>query len=250
MLVLASAVISIVALVVIAAPYADGTAVTVVFLAGAGVAILWAAQALLAWRRAVRRRQPFGLAVDDGGAISLLWLAPPLVVAATVFWSLAGGGSSPAARTAAYAEAWWSGRAERAAEGFEAPLDPAVLEAAWARQAPRLRNLLVAAAAEAGPSGGIDPDRPFESIRSSEVPSGGEAAATTRVIRLELVKRVPARDSLLGIVGTTTQRLEPVAEIGRIELRLVRTPGPVGGLPPVESWRIVRVLALDETIGG
>jgi len=247
--VLVVAVAWLIALATIAAPYADGTAATLVFLAGAGLAIFWAAQALVAWRRAVQRRQASEVPTDDGGAMALLWLAPVVVAAATVFWSLAGGGAGPGARAAAYAEAWWAGRAERASTDFVDTLAPATLEAAWARQSPRLRNLLVSAAAQAGPTGGIDPDRPFDSIRSTEEPGDG-ADATTRTIRLELVSRVPVRDSLFGILQTTSQRLEPVADIGTIELRLVRTPGPVEGLPRVESWRIVRVLALGETIGG
>jgi hypothetical protein len=248
-LVLIAAVAWLIALAAIAAPYADGTAATLVFLAGAGLAVFWAAQALLAWRQAVRRREALGLTTDDGGAIALLWLAPVVVVAATVFWSLAGAGAGPGARAAAYAEAWWAGRAERASTGFVNALDPTTLEAAWARQAPRLRNLLVSAAAGAGPTGGFDPDRPFDSIRSTEERGSGVDPAT-RTIALELVRRVPVRDSLLGFFQTTSQRLEPVADIGTIELRLVRTAGPFEGLPPVESWRIARVVALGETIGG
>jgi hypothetical protein len=248
-LVLVIAIAWLIGLGTIAAPYADGTAATLVFLAGAGLAIFWAAQALFAWRRAVRRREAAGLATDDGGAMALLWLAPVVVAAATVFWSIAGGGAGPGARGASYAEAWWAGRAERASAGFVEALDAATLEAAWERQSPRLRNLLVSAAAQAGPAGGIDPDRPFDSIRSTEEPGDG-ADGTTRTIRLELVRRVAVRDSLLGFLQTTSQRLEPVADVGTIELRLVRTPGPVEGMPRVESWRIVRVVALGETIGG
>ncbi len=247
--ILAGAAVGLVGLVLLALPYADGTAVALVFLVGAALAIAWVAQALLAWRRAVARRATFDLPTDDGGALAVLWLAPVVIVAATVFWSLAGGGASPSARAAAYAEAWWADRPERAVDGFTSPLDPAAIEAAWARQGPRLRNALVAAAAEAGPGSGIDPDRPFESIRfSQESADGGDGS--TRVIRMEIVRRVQSQESLLGIVRTTSQRLEPVSEIGRIELRLERTPGPFAPMPDVEIWRIVTVTALDETIGG
>jgi hypothetical protein len=238
------------ALLLLGLPYADGTAVALVFLAGATLTIGWAAQALAAWRRAVRRRQAFDLPTDDGGALAVLWVAPVTILAATVFWSLSGAGASPGARAATYAGAWWTDRAERAAEGFAPPVDPAALRAAWDRQEARLRNALVAAAAEAGPGGSIDPDRPFESIRFTEEPATDGDRDTTRTVRLEIVRRVLVSDTILGFVRTRSQRLESVADIGRIELRLERTPGPLGPLPPVETWRIVSVEALGESIGG
>ena len=242
------ALVGILVLVLIGLPYADGTAVSLVFLAGAALAIGWAGQALLAWRRAVRRRELLDLPTDDGGAMSVLWLAPVVVVAATVFWSFSGAGASPDARAAAYAESWWRGRAEPAAAGFAPPLDAAVLDEAWARQDARLRNLLVTAAAETGASGGIDPDRPFESIRFTEEAVG--ASPTTRTVRMDIVKRVLVRDTVLGVVATTSLELVPVADVGVIELRLEELPGPIPALPASTSWRIVRVVALGETIPG
>lgn len=249
-MVFAAAILGVLVLVLVALPYADGTAVDVVFLAGAVLLIAWAGQALLAWRRAVRRRERFGQPADDGGATSVLWLAPVVVILATVFWSLAGTGASPGARAAAYAEAWWEGRAERAAGGFTTPVDPATLAAAWARQDPRLRNALVTAAAAAGPSSGIDPDHPFGSIRFSEVGPAGAAGDASRTIQMEIVKRVRSDDRLLGVLPVTTQETVAVETVGTIELELVRLPGPVGGLPSIDSWRIRRVVALGETITG
>lgn len=247
-LVLALAVAGLAAFVVMALPYVGGTLVELVFLAGAALVLGWAAQALIAWRRAVRRREALGLATDDGGALAVLWLAPVAIAAATVFWSVAGAGASPGSRAAAYVGAWWEDRPEAAADDFVPPLDPAAIEAAWGRQADRLHNALVRAAAEA-PAGGIDPDRPFESIRFSEDQAAG-AADTARTIRMDIVSRVLVQDRLLGVLPTTSQRLETVAEVGSIELQLERAPGPLEGSPPVETWRIVQVTVLGEALPG
>jgi hypothetical protein len=144
--------------------------------------------------------------------------------------------------------AWWEDRPGQAADDFAPPVDPADVEAAWARQDDRLHNALVRAAAEA-PGGGIDPDRPFESVRFTEEPGGGQED-TSRTVRMDIVSRVVVQERLLGVLPATSQRLETVAQVGSIELRLERMPGPLEGLPEVETWRIVRVIVLGEAVPG
>ena len=226
-------------------PYAGGTWVVVPFVIGSAVTIAWAGQAVAAWRRAAWRSERLGLA--PGGGLVLLAIAPLVALSSSTFWAFAGDGASPGARTAAYLSAWWDGRAVAGAAGFVDPPEPGILGATWERQRTRLRNLAVTASAVAGPTGGIDPDRPFASVRVTELPVAAGADADRRTLRLVLVRQDVARDRVLGLAATT-RRVVPVVELGTIELVRVESPHPLG-LPPVARWSVVEVDLLGETIG-
>ncbi len=241
------AVLGLVGLLALGPTYAGGTAVSVVFLGGAVLSVFWAVQALAAWRRAARRRERAGLPADDRGAWAILVVAPFVVIIATGFWVVAGDGASPASRSAAYAAAWWESRETAGSDDFVEPIPPAELAAAWARQDAALQTLLATASAQAGPAGGIDPSRPWDSIRFTEVPAGSDPEH--RTVTMTLVKRVVVQDTALGFLPATATQLVPVADIGRIDLRLIGSPPPLAGLPAVHVWLIERVDALGETIG-
>jgi hypothetical protein len=232
--------------VAITLPYADGTWVGVPFLAGAALATAWIGQAVVAWRRAAGRAARLGR--DTGDGLVLLAAVVVSALAATSFWSVAGDGASAAARTSAYVTAWRQERVEAARSAMSAPPDVAVLAAAWARQSARLRTIASVAAA-ADPSAGIDPDRPFSSVRSTEVGASPGSADGQRTVRLDLVRHESVPSRVLGL-STRTTRLVTLAELGTIELRLVETPHPIALMPPVRRWTIVRVDLLGESLGG
>ncbi len=236
-------------LAVLGPPMADGPGIQAVFLAGTVVLGMWAVQALHAYRLTVRRRVPFGLSGGDGHAIEVLWLVPLAVVLATAFWGALGRASSPGAVLDRYVNAWDDARPADAVQLFVTPVDGHALAAVWQRQAPRLRNGLVLAAASIGEGSGIDPDRPFDSLRfdllgaSANPEPDGTVRATVRVVR-----SVTRRGTFLGFVPTTSQEVVPVLDLGRIDLRLVPVPGPVAGVS-TEVWQIESIALLDETLG-
>ncbi len=260
------------ALLLGALPYASGTASGLVFVALAAFVAAWAAQALDAERRARRRLAPFARAdaAVAGAAVELLWLAPVVVAGATAYWALAGAGGSPDDVVAAYVARWRAGQATEAAALFATPPDPATIRSAWDRQAPRLANMVVAAAAQAGPDGGIDPAEPWRSVRwvdaaSVEPTPGGPAAVTggvpsdeagqsevagRSVVTAVVVRRQSDVDAFLGLVPTRVVRSVPVGELGTIVLRTVSSPGPVSGAPPIVTWRIATLDLLGERLGG
>src|SRR5207253_1292589 len=86
-----------------------------------------------------------------------------------------------------------------------------VVLGAWGREEPRLRNALVVAVAAAGSNSGLDPARPFDAVRwEADQPS----ADRNVVVHARIVRRYTARDSFLGLVPTTIQRLVPIADLG------------------------------------
>jgi hypothetical protein len=240
-------------LALVAAPYIRGTDSGIVFLAGSLFVAAWAAQALHAERRARRRSAPYA---PDGrhpsAAVELLWLAPVVVVGATAFWSLTGPATSADDLLAEYVRLWRAGRAAEAAALFAVAPDPSTLGSVWQRQAARLTNESITAAVEAGPDGGIDPRRPWDAVRWEEPPNESATSAPTggRTAVGVVVRRETVRDTFVGLVPTTSQRLIPVTTLGTIQLRTVELAGPFRGAPPVVVWRIGGLELLGERLGG
>ncbi|HEU4671954.1 MAG TPA: hypothetical protein VFS32_03565 [Candidatus Limnocylindrales bacterium] len=254
-------------IVLLALPYASGTESGLVFVSLAAFVAAWAAQAIHAERRARRRLAPYlpPGAPPAGAAAELLWLAPVVVAGATAFWALAGPAASPDDVLADYVGRWRAGQATEAAALFAAPPDPGSLRAAWDRQAPRLANAAIAAAAQAGPDGGIDPARPWESVRWEDADTvatalgeppagapdnGSDAGVGRSVVAGVVVRQQSDRDTFLGLVPTRVVRLVPVTGIGTVTLRTVALPGPLDGAPPIVVWRIAAIDLLEERIGG
>jgi hypothetical protein len=234
---------------VLAWAYASGPAVGAVFVVGTAVTVAWLGQAIHASRRAARRWERQGSPARAGGAGVLVVGTAVATCLAVLFWAMAGEGGSPAARAAAYAAAWWSGRPAEAADDFDPPLDPTAVATAWAEKTPRLRNALVAASADAGPLGGIDPDRPFDSVRFTPLSTVPDPTAGRVVLGVDIVRRVPQPTRILGILPATATGIETVERIGTMTVRLV--PGESTGLPiPAgSSWRIEAVDILGTSLG-
>jgi hypothetical protein len=240
-------------LLVIAWAYAAGPAATIVFLLGTSFAAAWLAQAIHASRRAARRWERGGTPSPRGGLGAVVAGLAVATLLAVLFWSIAGEGASAASRASAYAAAWWAGRPEAAAGAFDPPLDPAAIDTAWAEQTPRLRNALVSAAADAGPLGGIDPDRPFDSVRfvpvTADEAARGGADDDRAVFDVEIVRRVRQPTRLLGILPATSTVIETAERIGTVTLRLVGGDRS-GLLPGIPSWRVETVDLFGTSIGG
>jgi hypothetical protein len=238
--------LAIAGLVLVGVPLASGTAANWVFLGGTLVLALWAGQAIHAYRRAVHRREPFGLSGADGGAIEVLWLAPIGIVAATIFWAVAGSSASAETTVSRYAADWEAGNATDASQLFVGAIDGAEVSDAWDRELPRLRNALVVAAAAAGPGGGIDPALPFDALRWEADPPAPDGRV---VVHVRLVRQEIVRDTFFGLVPTTRQRLVPIDDLGTLTLVRVANAGPVGGQPRIQAWRIENATMLGESIG-
>lgn len=226
-------------------PLLDGELGGVVLAGGAAFVAAWAAVALDAYRAAVGRRVAAGLPEGGGGAIELLWLAVPAIAGTLVLWGLGGSAARPDAVLARYVDDWRRGDTGAAATLVDA--SPSRLGEAWATQAARLRNELVLAAGAAGPGSGIDPDRPFESVRFV---ARGPDAADRRIVALEIVRRTAVRGSLLGLLPSSSQVLVPVAELGTVELRRVERASGRLGVPSSGAWRIGRIDLLGEQLPG
>jgi hypothetical protein len=207
---------------------------------------------------------PFAEGAPPRAAVDLLWLAPVVVVAATAFWTLSGPASSADAVLAQYVDLWRAGRTADAAALFAVAPDPVALGETWQRQSARLANETIRAAAVVGPAGAIDPAQPWESLRwdveagpnEDEGPDGTPAPGALpavpgrTLVTASIVRRDTVRDSFLGLVPTTSQRLVPVATLGSVRLRTVELPGPFDGAPPVVAWRIDALDLLGERLGG
>ncbi|HEU4572522.1 MAG TPA: hypothetical protein VFR93_07525 [Candidatus Limnocylindrales bacterium] len=248
--------VAVAALVLVAGPYARGTAKGFVFLALAAFVAVWGLQAIAAGRRAAQRAAPFTTGAGSGGAVELLWLAPVIVAGATAFWSLSGAASSPDDVVAEYLGLWQAGRAADAAPLLVAPPEPSTLADAWSRERARLTNETIRAGAQAGPDADIDVDDPWGSVRwqdADDRPNGSgvaTVAADEKVVEAVIVRRQAERGSFLGVVPTTSVRLVPVASLGSIRLQVVDLPPPIAGAPPVRVWRVAGVDLLGERFGG
>lgn len=234
-------------------PLVDGTFTWLLFVGGLIFGAAWAAVALHAYRRAVRRREAFGLSGADGGASELLWLAPAAIVGMTVLWGVGGTLARPDATLARYVRDWRAGDGVDAAALLvapAAPVAPAAVEAAWGRQLARLGNELLRLDAAGGEDDGIDPDHPFESVRfvAPDGPSGGTGSDRQR-FEAEIVRRETAHDTFFGLFPTTSQVIVPVADLGWIDLRRVDRTSGRAGVPDDQAWLIAGMDLLGERLG-
>jgi hypothetical protein len=257
----AAEIASLAALAWFAPPLLDGSLVLAIFVAGVAFLAAWGAIAVLAYRRAIRRRTadrsdghggPDGdddganadNAGPDGGAADLLWLAPVAIVGMTILWAVGGSLARPDATLARYVHDWQSGNAEGAVSLFVVPPTPADLEATWQRQLAALHDELVALEAEGG-GVGVEPDQPFASMRFVE-PAEGGGTGDRRRVQVQIVRRETTRSSFFGLFPTTSQVLVPVADLGWLEFRWVSRPSGRVGVPHSPVWLVDRFDLLGE----
>jgi hypothetical protein len=97
------------------------------------------------------------------------------------------------------------------------------------------------AAALYGPTSGIDPDQPFNSLRFTELPATSSDSA---LVDVEIVRRQRVETVLLGFIPTATQETVVVEELGMVRLMSQPAPAPAW-LPSFQTgarvWRIETV---------
>lgn len=229
--------IAIIAVALLAIDLIDGTRWLVVFPPLAALIVVWIGQAVAAHNRAVREGG------EPGGEIAIALLLPLAVTVLTVFWLLGGRHGSPSATLQAYIEAWISDRPEVAATLFTTPRTTDSLSTDWAAQRAALTGRIATARATYGESSGLDPDKPFNSLRFSQATAEGEGRVGMVV---EIVRSRRVETTVLGIVPTAGQETVAIERDMTIWLELQRQPPPAwmpfGGFDSY-SWRISSIEA-------
>lgn len=205
----------------------DGTRWLAVFAPLLLLIVVWLGQAVHAHRRAIAR------GAKPGGEIQVAAFLPFALTALTLFWLVGGRQGSPAATVEAYMEAWMDSRPDTAAGLFAGPPTPE-LSSQWASTLDLIRQDLGAGRTAYGEQSGLDPARPFNSLRVTQV---DESAGSAHFV-VEIVRSERFATTVLGIIPTAGQRtvvLEPVVEF---ELREELQPG---AWLPSSRWRITSV---------
>lgn len=224
--------LAIAALILVAAQLIDGTRWLAVFPPLAALLVIWLAQAVHAYRRAVE------LGAQPGGELQAGFFLPVAVAVLTLFWLVGGRHGSPAATLESYVLAWMSGRPDAAASLYVSPPTTESLGATWNLQAAYLTNRIATLAEQYGPASGLDPERPFDNLRFKEpTPDGpGRQRVEVDIVRLQRVET-----TVLGIVPTAGQQTVLVEQAGVITVALIPQPPldwlPVGRLESF-AWRI------------
>ena len=231
--------LAIAGLVLVGVQLIDGTRWLVVFPPLAALLVVWLAQAVHAYRRAVE------LGAQPGGELQAGLFLPVAVAVLTTFWLIGGRHGSPTATLEGYVLAWMSGRTEAASSLYVSPPTAEGLGTTWGLQSAYLRDRIASFARQYGPTSGLDPERPFDNLRfgAPTVDGPGRQRVAVDIVRLQRVETM-----VLGIVPTAGQETVLVEQAGVITLTLVPQP-PVEWLPfgrlESSAWRINGV-----TIGG
>lgn len=179
------------------------------------IIVFWVGQAVHAYRRAI------SLGGAPGGELQLAAFLPLVLAVFTAFWLLGGRHASAASAVESYMEAWEAdrpdiGRALLAHSGYQAP-DPIAL---WPAERSSLVEQVTAGQAAFGQTSGLDPERPFSSLRVSQT------GATTFAV--EIVRAETFQTKLLGLVQTSGQRSVTLATLFTIVCVEQPLPGPGG----------------------
>lgn len=204
------------------------------FLAGVAFLVVWAAQAVLAYRAAQRRPAATHAERTASPAAAAAWLAVPVLCWGTAFWLIAATAATPAAVLDRFVTAW--PEPATASAWNEIGTDPDGLR----RQASEALATLGERCA-AGDLAADCAEAPVNLLRNVRVrivsDDGQRARAVAELVRYE---RQPAR--LLGMeIGT---ELVPVAVESVITFDLEAEPAPVAGLQlGARRWTIVNANA-------
>ncbi|MFI5254658.1 MAG: hypothetical protein ACHQ15_04295 [Candidatus Limnocylindrales bacterium] len=237
-LLLLAEVVALALLVGVGLPRLEGDAVDGLFLAVVLFFLAWAAQAVDAYRRAIRS----GLAA--GGAIWLLALIAVAVVVFGGFWMAGGATATATAALERYVAAWRQDRPEVGDRLLLEPQSAAATAADWAAVGAIIEKRLGELAATLGDDAGLDPRQPFASLEFRLLPGPAAGGSTTAEASIVIVRHVSVRSTFLGLFPTATQETEVLDEVGVIELASVPLH-PVGALtdwPASRAWRIVSLV--------
>jgi hypothetical protein len=214
----------------------DGTRWIIVFPLLALLLVVWVAQAIHAHGLAMRR------GAAPGGEMQIAWAMPVVLVVFTVFWLVGGDHGSPSATLHEYVAAWRAGMPAAAAQLFVEPPADTQLGAAWTTQNEYIGQRVADAAREFGADSGLDPSRPHNGLRFTEL--ADRRTADSSVVAVDIVRRQRVETSLFGLIPTATQQTVLVEHAGEVSLRSVPAEQPSWlpvGLPLAHVWRVVEV---------
>lgn len=223
------------ALLIVSVQLIDGTRWLVIFPPLAALLVAWLGQAVHAYRRAVE------LGAHPGGEMQAALFLPLAVGILTIYWLIGGRYGSPSATLESYVVAWMSHRVDSATGLYVQPPSEDQLGQSWTAQSSYLTQRVAELAAQFGPTSGLDPTQPFDSLRFGEPPTSGPGL---QVVTVDIVRRQRVETMILGIVPTAGQETVVVERAGTLTLALVEQ-APVTWLPvarlPSSAWRIESV---------
>lgn len=207
--------IAIVALVLVAVQLLDGTRWLIVFPPLAALIVVWLAQAVHAYTRAIE------LGAPRGGEFQAALFLPLAVAVLTAFWLVGGRHGSPAATLENYVLAWMTGRPAAAASMYTFPPTADEQGAAWAAQSTYLTERVRTLALQFGPTSGLDPESPFNNLRFNDPVA---AAGNRQVVDIDIIRHQRVDNMVLGLIPTASQETVTVERAGSITLTLVEQP--------------------------
>lgn len=216
------------AVVVVAFQLIDGTRWLAVFAPLLVLLVVWFGQAVHAHRRAI------ALGATPGGEVQIAAFLPFALTALTLFWLIGGRHGSPAATVEAYMQAWMDERPVAASELFVASMPATQVADQWTRTLEKIRRLLDNSRTRYGEQSGLDPARPFNSLRVT--PYDGPGAGPEYLI--EIVRSERFATTVLGVIPTAAQRTVVVGQV--LAIRLAEDTSGTAWLPS-SSWRITGV---------
>jgi len=227
--------IAIVAVFVLAVTFIDGTRWLVIFPPLVALMVVWVVQAVDAYQRALK------MGAQAGGAMAIVVLLPVALTLLTAFWLLGGRHGSPSATVGAYIEAWMANQPDAAAPLFADGRSTDAVNAQWAAESQMLHDDISAAYATYGDDSGLDPDRPFDSLRFREPVTSGDGSVSMVV---ELVRNERVATTVLGVIPTAGQQEVTVEQEMTVLLdqQLQAPPAwlPLDGLDSY-SWKITSI---------
>ena len=208
----------------------DTTWYLVPFLAGSAFLVVWAAQAVAAYRAAQRLQGAIPPTPRGSAATAAAWLTLPLLAWGTGFWLVAATAAAPAAVLDRFVTAWPGGTQHSAWE--EIGTDPDRLARVASDAIEDLRDRCTAG--ELGSDCAAADANLLRGVRVRLVDSdGSRASAVAQLVRYE---RRPAR--FLGLDIGSELVAVPVADV--LELELEARPAPIGDLDiGARRWTIV-----------
>ncbi len=213
---------------------ADTTWYLVPFVCGAGFMILWALQAVLAYRHALADAATDAPTPRRSPAASIAWLTLPLLIWGTGFWLVAGGAGSPQAVLDRFETAWPRAQAERLLAFEELGQDPPALDAAAGHALERLVELC--AAGQLTEDCSSSPAALLRNVRLRFDAVGPDRATAVA----ELVTYERHQTSFLGIFDAS--ELEPVPILDLLRLELTAEPAALGS----KRWTITGATTLAD----
>lgn len=227
--------VAIAAVALLAVSLIDGTRWLIVFPPLLLLLVFWVVQAVDAHQRALK------MGAQRGGEISIVILLPVALVLITAFWLFGGRHGSATSTIQEYIEAWLRNRPEAAATLFATPRTADEISRLWAAEREALVSDIRGAQGSFGDESGLDPDRPFGSLRFRDPVAAGDGRVSMVV---ELVRNERVETTVLGIIPTAGQQ-EVVVE-REMTIWLEQQPQdaapwlPLGGLSNA-VWKISAV---------